>query len=147
MARKKVVQEEIVEDTGLLEVPEVKVMEVLPVIEAASSKPDINVLAVSNLRYCKDGSVSMDVVFEHLGDISVPFVAHQYDTEVHGQCLYHEALKGTFGPIAEYERPMPTEHDLQIELDKLMPDVVLGIATEEEVSLAKALRIQIKAMS
>ena len=64
----------------------------------------------------------------------------------YGVWLHQQAVAGAFGTVAEYEKPLPTSQDLQEELDKIWPDIVLGIATEDELSLAKALRIQIKAM-
>jgi hypothetical protein len=144
MARKKKV--EPVDE--LIQIPETTLMEVLPVVVAhAAFDNAIKVLSVSNVKHHRDNSISMDVLFEHMSGTVVPFVAHPDDIEVHGRWLYEEALKGAFGEVAEYDRPLPTTQDLQEELDKLMPDVVLGIATEEEISLAKALRLQIKAMS
>jgi hypothetical protein len=144
MARKKKV--ETVDE--LIQFPEEVRVEVLPVIEAhAEFDNAVKVLSVSNVKHHRDNSISMDVLFEHMNGTVVPFVAHPDDVEVHGRWLYEEALKGTFGEVAEYERPLPSVTDLQEELDKLMPDVVLGIATEDEISLAKALRLQIKAMS
>lgn len=76
-----------------------------------------------------------------------PFHATPVDVELHGKWLYEQAKAGAFGAPAAYERPLPTVEDLQAELDKLMPDVILGLATEDELALAKNLRIQIKAMS
>lgn len=107
---------------------------------------NITVLEVSNPTHHGDGSITMNVLFKHIG-IVIPFAAHPSDEFEHGRWLYEEAMKGTFGEIAEWDRPLPSVHDLQVELDKLMPDVMLGIATDEELSLAKALRLQIKAMS
>lgn len=104
------------------------------------------VQSVANPVHHGDGSIVMDVLFAHVG-VVIPFAAHDEDEFEHGNWLYDEALKGTFGEVAEWDRPLPSAHDLQVELDKLMPDVILGIATEEEISLAKALRIQIKVMS
>lgn len=80
--------------------------------------------------------------FEETGVI--PFTASKDDSQAHGVAIF-EYLSGL--AVAPYERPEVTVEDLQKELDKIWPDVVLGIATEEEISLAKALRIQIKAMS
>lgn len=97
-------------------------------------------------KFLKDGSVNLTIRMSHL-DMDIPFCAQPHDIHEHGRWLFEQALKGTFGEISEYERPLPTVFDLQEELDKIWPDVVLGIATEEELSLAKDLRLQIKAMS
>lgn len=106
----------------------------------------IVVESVKDLKNHPSGVIDMTVMFKHLG-FEVPFAAHNSDDMEHGRWLYEEALKGTFGDIAEYDRPLPTAHDLQVELDKIWPDVVLGTATDEELELAKNLRKQIKAMS
>lgn len=106
----------------------------------------IIIVSASNPVFTKDAGITLDVVFKHMGEEAIPFHAHPDDAEPHGRYLYDEALKEVFGVVGEYERPIPTVHDLQVELDKLWPDVVLGLATEEELSLAKSLRIQIKAM-
>ncbi|WYW04297.1 tail fiber protein [Pseudomonas phage vB_PpuP-Kompost-2] len=103
------------------------------------------ILEVTDPVATKDGMINLTVTFEGLGKF--PFTASQDDTEIHGLWLHGEALRGTFGPVAEYERPLPTLQDLQEELDKILPDVYLGLATSEEVELAKLLRIQIKAMT
>lgn len=97
-------------------------------------------------QYTRDGGINLTVKFTHI-PVEVPFTAHSNDPLDHGVWLYEEASKGVFGEVAPYDRPLPTLKDLQEELDKIWPDVVLGIATEDELSLAKALRIQIKAMS
>jgi hypothetical protein len=106
----------------------------------------VKIISVKDVKNTKSSTYDMTVEFEHLPGTPVPFHATSDDTEEHGRWLFTEADKGTFGKAAEYERPLPTVEDLQSELDKLWPDVVLGIATEEELSLAKALRLQIKAM-
>lgn len=96
-------------------------------------------------QYDKNGTINLKVKMSHL-DVEVPFCATPDDFYEHGRWLYEEAKLGTFGVIAEYERPLPTAYDLQVELDKLMVDVTLGLATDEEVSLARTLRKQIKVM-
>lgn len=153
MARKKVVKEEAAKlpQDELIKIEEVSVMDIVPLEDDTpkglkSFKSGVVVQSVENLRHHGDGSVTMDVLFAHVGTV-IPFAANPTDEHEHGKWLYEEALKGTFGDIAEYDRPLPTVHDLQVELDKLMPDIILGLADESEISLAKALRIQIKAMS
>ena len=73
----------------------------------------------------------------------VPFTANPLDEMQHGRDLF-EFLKDTAEP---YERRDVTVADLQADLDALMQDILLGLATEEEISLARTLRLQIKAMS
>uniref|UniRef100_A0AAU6VXX3 Uncharacterized protein n=2 Tax=unclassified bacterial viruses TaxID=12333 RepID=A0AAU6VXX3_9VIRU len=97
-------------------------------------------------QYLKCGAINMVVRFSHFPE-DLPFCAQPTDIHEHGRWLFEQAEAGAFGPVAPWERPLPTLQDLQEELDKLMPDVVLGIATEDELSLAKSLRLQIKAMS
>lgn len=99
-----------------------------------------------NAQYTKDGGIDLVVKFAHI-TVEVPFSSHKKDDMEHGVWLFDQANAGAFGEVLPYDRPLPTLKDLQDELDKIWPDVVLGIATEEELSLAKALRIQIKAMS
>jgi hypothetical protein len=93
----------------------------------------------------KDGTINLTVTLEGIGKI--PFTASQDDTEAHGLWLHAEALRGTFGAIQAYERPDVSVNDLQEELNKLMPDVLLGLATPEEQELARLIRIQIKEMT
>jgi len=83
-------------------------------------------------------------VFEEPTEL--PFTAAPWDSMEHGRDLFEHFLKAGSGP-APYERPEVTVEDLEADLDKLMPDIYLGLATEAEISLAKSLRIQIKAMS
>ncbi|UAV89949.1 tail fiber assembly chaperone [Pseudomonas phage REC] len=98
------------------------------------------------LRYCdKAETVTMTVKFSHL-DFEVPFTASAEDDYEHGRWLLEQAKAGAFGDIAAYERPLPTSYDLQVELDKLMVDITLGLATEDELALARNLRKQIKVM-
>lgn len=103
------------------------------------------ILGVTSPIETADGRVNLTVTFENIG--TVPFTASADDSESHGKWLYEEARKGTFGEIAPWERPLPTLQDLQEELDKIWPDIVLGVADEDTVELARNLRKQIKAMS
>ncbi|QYW06622.1 hypothetical protein uav_091 [Pseudomonas phage UAVern] len=107
-------------------------------------KAKIEYVVAGTLKYVGD-SVSMIVKMAHI-DSEIPFSAHHEDPMEHGQWLYNEAIAGTFGDIAPYERPLPTAGDLQMELDKLMTDITLGLATPEELDLARNLRKQIKVM-
>ena len=86
--------------------------------------------------------INVTASFETLGD--VPFTASPNDVEAHGRDIFKYLADGPVGP---WERPEVTPEDLQAELDKLMPDVLLGLATPEEMSLAKSLRLKIKEMT
>ncbi|MGV8919537.1 MAG: hypothetical protein ACOH2R_17350 [Pseudomonas sp.] len=77
----------------------------------------------------------------------VKYGASKFDDEVQGRDLYDHLMTGVEGPIADYERRDVYAFDLQEELNKIMPDILLGTATPDQIELAKALRIQIKAMS
>jgi len=146
MARKKK-EVEVVTENLLIEIPEPKRIEVAPVVEAhKENNSTVKVLSVSNVRHDRDGTFLMDVLFEHIG-VVVPFLAAAHDDQDYGRDLHARAAAGEFGDIGEYDRPMPTVADLQAELDKLWPDVVLGLASDEELELAKLLRKQIKVMS
>ncbi|UAV89682.1 tail fiber assembly chaperone [Pseudomonas phage COT4] len=106
----------------------------------------IEYVNAGTLRYCdKAETVTMTVKFSHL-DFEVPFTASADDIYEHGRWLLEQAQAGAFGDITPYERPLPTSHDLQMELDKLMVDITLGLATEDELALARNLRKQIKVM-
>lgn len=96
-----------------------------------------------NPHYTADG-IYVDLVLED-GTI-VPFHAVDGDIE-HGQWIYDQAKAGAFGKVQKYVAPEPTAEDFQKQFDSIWPDVVLGLATEEEVAIAKELRIKIKAMS
>lgn len=107
----------------------------------------IEYVVAGSLRFCdKAETVTMTVKFSHL-DFEVPFTAAAEDIYEHTTWLHEQAMSGAFGEIAPFERPLPTAHDLQMELDKLMVDITLGLATEEELDLARNLRKQIKAMT
>ncbi|WVS24507.1 tail fiber protein [Pseudomonas phage Psxphi15] len=107
----------------------------------------VEYIVAGSLRFCdKEETVTMTVKFSHL-DFEIPFTASSEDTYEHGRWLCEQAKSGAFGEIKPFERPLPTAHDLQMELDKLMVDITLGLATEEELDLARNLRKQIKAMT
>lgn len=125
------------------------VVETAPTIELNKefdSGFKVKYVVEGSCSYMKDGEVQMTVRFDHI-DEDLPFCATPNDSMEYGVWLHEQAVAGAFGVVAEYDRPLPTVADLQEELDKIWPDVVLGIATEDELALAKNLRIQIKAMS
>lgn len=98
-----------------------------------------------SLKYSANGVVNMTVKMSHIGE-EIPFTAAAHDPLEHGRWLHDQAISGAFGAIEEYDRPLPTVHDLQLELDKLMTDVTLGLASDDELALARNLRKQIKVM-
>jgi len=79
---------------------------------------------------------------------TMPFTACPWDTfGPHCPEIFEYLAQGNAGPVAEWQRPDVTPHDLQVELDAIWPDIVLGIATPEQIDLAQNLRKQIKAMT
>lgn len=92
------------------------------------------------------GCVKMTIKLSHMEE-EIPFAANPNDVHDYGVWLYEQAMAGKLGKIKAYERPLPTAHDLQLELDALMTDITLGLATEEELDLARNLRKQIKVMT
>ncbi|WYW04489.1 tail fiber protein [Pseudomonas phage vB_PpuP-Mudajogi] len=77
---------------------------------------------------------------------TIPFTACPWDTfGDHCPAIFEHAAN--MPGIKEWERPDVTVEDLQMEFDKIWPDVLLGLADDKTVELAKTLRIQIKAMS
>lgn len=76
---------------------------------------------------------------------TMPFTACPWDTfGSHCADIFEHLAQGHEGPVGEWQRPPVTVHDLQEELDKLLPDILLGLSTPEEIELARLLRIQIK---
>lgn len=104
----------------------------------------LTLLSLAEARWAnrEQTMINVTATFEALGD--VPFSASAADVEVHGRDIFHHLAAGS---VAPWERPDVTPEDLQVELDKLMPDVLLGLATPEEMSLAKSLRVKIKEMT
>lgn len=141
MARKKKVEEATVEAVAVPK--EKKYLKEYP--ECGHEGINIEYVVPGSLKYEKDGKVFMVVRFSHYPE-DLPFTACPTDVMPYGPWLHEQALAGAFGDVAPYERPLPSADDLQEELDKIMPDITLGLATEEELQLARALRTQIKAM-
>lgn len=50
------------------------------------------------------------VQFVELPGLEMTFMARADDPEAHGRDIYHRALAGDFGAIAEYVPPAPPEH-------------------------------------
>ncbi|ALO80004.1 tail fiber protein [Pseudomonas phage PPPL-1] len=110
----------------------------------------LEVLAIENPRWSSKEHIQIDV------DLTVRFPDNRIETLAYTACPF-DAFNDHCAPIfehaaqmpnvAEWVRPEVTVWDLQEEFDKIWPDVVLGIADEATVALAKDLRKQIKVMS
>lgn len=77
------------------------------------------------------------------GTVEIPFAADPNDVEDHGRALFDFGT--TQNPTAWVPRPI-SQGELQAELDGLMTDITLNLATEAEINRARDLRTQIKAM-
>lgn len=75
-------------------------------------------------------------------EMEIPFTAHADHPEEH----VAEVFKHFKTKAKKYVTPEPTIFDLQSELDELMIDIKLDLATDEEIARAKELRTQIKTM-
>ncbi|AUV61701.1 tail fiber protein [Pseudomonas phage Henninger] len=110
----------------------------------------ITVLAVENPQWAtaEHIEINADVTFilsEGADPVKLPYTSCPFDTfGPHCPAIFEHCA--TLQP-AEYERPAVTVDLLQAELDAIWPDVVLGLADEATLQLAKNLRVQIKAMS
>lgn len=107
----------------------------------------ITVVGIRNPQWADPESIriNVDVTFV-LGteEAELPFTACPFDTfGPHCPAIF-EHCAGL--DVAPYERPAVTAYDLQAQLDAIWPDVVLGLADEATVDLARNLRKQIKLM-
>lgn len=124
---------------------ETKAVNVEAVLPKEFADLTVEYVVEGSLKYSANGVVNMTVKMSHIGE-EIPFTAAAHDPLEHGRWLHDQAINGAFGAIEEYDRPLPTVHDLQLELDKLMTDVTLGLASDDELALARNLRKQIKVM-
>lgn len=110
----------------------------------------LTVLNIENPRWTSKEHIQINV------DLTVRFTDGRVDTFPFTSCpfdnfsdhcaaIFEHAAQ--MSNVAEWARPEVTVADLQAELDKIWPDVVLGLADEKTVTLAKDLRTQIKVMS
>lgn len=60
--------------------------------------------------------IDMDVDFDELDEVYVPFTAYQNDSEPHSVELFNRASSGEFGPIADYVPPSDITGDEAIAL-------------------------------
>lgn len=75
-------------------------------------------------------SINLDVDFDHLDEIYVPFTASLSDTEIHGQELFVLAANGEFGPVAEYvPPPAPSVESCLAQIDAKAEQVRLRYIT------------------
>jgi len=58
----------------------------------------------------------MDVDFDELDEIYVPFTAYKNDCEPHSVDLFNRAVAGEFGPVGEYQAPSDIVGDAAINL-------------------------------
>lgn len=49
--------------------------------------------------------INLEVDFDHLDEVYVPFTAYSHDCEPHSVDLYNRAIAGEFGPIASFTPP------------------------------------------
>lgn len=108
----------------------------------------VTILAAKNPVWGDKNNTIINCVITIEGELiggrsDAPFTASPNDPMEHGRELF-EVLKGSAGP---WVRPDVTVEDLQAELDKIWPDIVLGLATPEQLDLARNLRKQITVMA
>lgn len=108
----------------------------------------ITVVAIENPRWTNADQLEIDadVTFEFAqGDtITGPFTASPFDTfGPHCPEIFEHCANLSVSP---WVRPEVTVEDLQAQFDQIWPDVVLGLADQDTIDLAKNLRTQIKAM-
>lgn len=113
--------------------------------EFPDSGISVEYVVKGSVKQNKDDSFELTVKFAHL-DEEVPFCAIPTDVMEHGRWLYTQSKANKFGTPVPYEAPPPTKDDYQREFDALWPDVMLGLASDEEVARAKELRALIKSM-
>lgn len=112
----------------------------------------LTVLDIKNPRWSSPEHIQIDCEITIVMDgpepapETIPFTACPWDTFGDHCPAIFEHVANMPG-IKEYERPDVTVEDLQAEFDKIWPDVLLGLADEKAIELAKNLRVQIKAMS
>jgi hypothetical protein len=72
------------------------------------------------LEYAKDPKwvdaehtlIELTVKWDRFSE-ELPFAASQHDCEAHGRAVFDAAVKGDFGPIAEYVPPPPPEEETE----------------------------------
>lgn len=108
----------------------------------------LTIEGVHSPRWSNRERIQIDctLVTKEFGEI--PFTACPFDAFMkHPPLIFEHLAQGNSGPIGDWQRPDVQKEDLQDELDKLMPDILLNLASPEETELATLLRKQIKEMS
>lgn len=111
----------------------------------------LTVVDIQNPRWTDEESIRIEVdvtfIFPEGPTETLPFTSCPWDTfGTHCPAIF-EHVSNHMPPPAPYERRDVTVGDLQADLDKLMPDIMLGLATEQEIELARLIRTQIKVMT
>lgn len=110
--------------------------------------------SIANPRWGDKAKTMIDV------DLTVTYRGSDPDSDGEQVTMPYTSITGdTFAPycediwtyvsglsIGEWVRPEVTVEDLQAQFDLIWPDVMLGLADQDTIDLAKNLRIQIKAM-
>lgn len=112
--------------------------------------PGLTIEGIHSPRWTDREKIRIDCVLVTKEHGEIPFTSCPWDTHEnlpHCPLIFEHLAQGHAGPVGEWDRPLPSVEDLQADLDKLMPDIVLGLATPEELELARLLRKQIKVMS
>ena len=60
--------------------------------------------------------IDMEVDFDELDEIYVPFTAYKNDCEPHSVDLFNRAVAGEFGPVGEYQAPSDIVGDTAVSL-------------------------------
>jgi len=60
----------------------------------------------------KHTRIDLITTFNNIPD-EIPFTADPKDCEAHGRDIFQRAVKGEFGPVAEYEPPPPPTYEEQ----------------------------------
>lgn len=103
----------------------------------------VEVISASAPRQGSGEFITLNVRFGHF-DEEIEFTASPTDGMEYGRELYALAKAGKLGKVKPYVEPPKPLWMYKKELEPLMMDITLGIATEEEIALARELRLKIK---
>lgn len=110
----------------------------------------ITVLAIASPQWATADHIEINanvtfILAEGAAPVTIPYTSCPFDTfGPHCPAIFEHCATLQ---VAEYERPPVTVDLLQTELDAIWADIVLGLADQSTIDLAKNLRVQIKAMS
>ena len=84
--------------------------------------PDIQCISAKNPEWADETkrAIRMDVVFSHIPNQELSFVACEFDCEEHGRDLYRRALNEDFGPIQPYQPPSIQEVSEEVKYERNM---------------------------